>query len=50
MALYRNDKALNDSLYTNFDGRYRRYKEKVDYININIDENYATDKNDKKLN
>lgn len=49
MALYRNDKALNDSLYTNFDGKYRRYKEKVNYININIEENYATDKDGKKL-
>lgn len=50
MELYRNDKVLNDSLYTNFDGKYRRYKEKVNYININIEENYATDKNDRKLN
>lgn len=50
LVLYRNDKALNDSVYTNFDGKYRRYKEKVNYININIEENYATDKNDEKLN
>ncbi|RZK48009.1 MAG: hypothetical protein EOO99_11700 [Pedobacter sp.] len=50
MELYRNEKALNDSLYTKFDGKYRRYKEKINYININIEENYATDKNDKKLN
>ncbi|QEK52764.1 hypothetical protein FYC62_14665 [Pedobacter aquae] len=50
IALYRNNKALNDSLYTNFDGKYKRYKEKINYININIEENYATDKNDKKLN
>lgn len=50
MELYRDNKTLNDSLYTYFDGKYRRYKEDVDYISINIKENYAIDKSGKKLN
>lgn len=47
--LYKNNKTLNDSLYTYFDGKYTRYKKEVDYISLNIKENYATDKNGNKL-
>ena len=49
MGLYKDNKALNDSLYTYFDGKYNRYKKEVDYISVNIEENYATDKSGKKL-
>lgn len=43
-----NNKTLNDSLYTFFDGKYRRYKNEVEYISIDIKENYITDKSDKQ--
>jgi hypothetical protein len=49
IELYRDNKELNDSIYTYSDGRYRRYKKGVDYINIDIKENYATDKTGKKI-
>lgn len=49
IELYRDNKAFNDSLYTYFDGRYRKYKENVDFISIDIKENYATDKTGKKI-
>lgn len=49
MGLYKDNKVLNDSLYTYFDGKYNRYKKEVDYISVNIKENYATDKSGKKL-
>lgn len=49
IELYRDNKTLNDSLNTYFDGRYRQYKKEVDFISINIKENYATDKSGKKL-
>jgi len=50
IELYRDNKTLNDSLYTYFDGRYEMYNKEVDYISIDIKENYATDKSGKKLN
>jgi len=46
---YGNDRVRNDSLYTFFDGKYRRYKKEVEYIGVNIEENYAVDKSGKKL-
>jgi hypothetical protein len=49
IELYNNEKTLNDSLYTYFDGKYRRYNDEVDYISIDIKENYATDKSGKKI-
>ncbi len=49
IELYNNIKTLNDSLYTYFDGNYRRYKNDVEYISIDIKENYATDKTGKKI-
>lgn len=49
IELYNSKKTLNDSLYTYFDGKYERYKKEVDYISVNIKENYATDKNNNKL-
>lgn len=49
IKLYNNNKTLNDSLYTYFDGKYRRYKKDVEYISLNIKENYATDKTGKKI-
>lgn len=49
IELYKDNKAFNDSLYTYFDGRYRKYKENVDFISIDIKENYATDKTGKKI-
>jgi hypothetical protein len=49
MALYKDNKALNDSLYTYFEGKYKRYNKDVEFISINIKENYATDKTGKKL-
>src|SRR5690554_2019876 len=48
IELYNNKKTLNDSLYTYFDGKYRRYKKDVEYISLNIKENYVTDKTGKK--
>lgn len=49
IGLYKDNKVLNDSLYTYFDGKYNRYKKEVDYISVNIKENYATDKTGKKI-
>lgn len=49
IELYKNNKTLNDSLYTYFDGKYWRYKNHVEFISINIEENYATDKTGKKI-
>lgn len=49
IELYNNKKTLNDSLYTYFDGKYRRYKNNVEYISIDIKENYATDKTGNKI-
>ena len=49
IELYKENKVLNDSLYTYFDGKYNRYKKEVDFISINIQENYATDKDGKKI-
>ena len=49
IELYNNKKTLNDSLYTYFDGKYRRYKNDVEYISVDIKENYATDKTGKKI-
>ena len=45
---YNINKAYNDSSFTYF-GTYHRYKKSVDYLNIFIKENYAMDKNGKKL-
>lgn len=49
IELYRDNKIANDSLYTYFDGNYSHYNKEIDFIAINIQENYATDKNGKKL-
>lgn len=49
IGLYNDNKTANDSLYSDFDEGYRRYKKGVDYISIDIKENYATDKTGKKL-
>lgn len=49
IKLYNNKETLNDSLYTYFDGKYRQYKKDVEYISLNMKENYATDKTGKKL-
>jgi hypothetical protein len=45
IELYNNKKTLNDSLYTYFDGKYRKYKKEVEFLNISYKENYARDKN-----
>lgn len=50
IELYSDNKKENDSLYTYFDGNYTKYKKNIDFISINIKENYAMDKNGKKLN
>ena len=42
------DEKKNDSL-TYFDEHYTRYKKGVNYISLYIKENYATDKNGKKI-
>ena len=44
ILLYRNNIAVNDSLFTYLDGKYRRYKEGVKYVSFDIKENYAMDK------
>lgn len=49
LELYSDNKAVNDSLYTYFDGEYRKYKKGVDYLSIDIKENYARDKTGKKI-
>jgi hypothetical protein len=38
---YIDNKAINDSLYTYFDGTYNKYNKKVDVISLYIKENYA---------
>ncbi|MGP1500531.1 MAG: hypothetical protein ACTTJM_01930 [Bergeyella cardium] len=49
IELYNDNKILNDSLYTYFDGKYINYKDDVNFIIINIKENYAVDKEGKKI-
>lgn len=49
MKLFNDNKTLNDSLYTYFDGKYKRYKNEVEFISIDIKENFATDKTGKKI-
>jgi len=49
VRLFSDNKTLNDSLFTYFDGKYRKYKNHIEYLSINIKENYATDKTGKKL-
>ena len=46
---YNVNKASNDGSFTYLDGTYHRYIKSVDYMNIFIEENYAMDKNGKKL-
>jgi hypothetical protein len=46
---YSNDKILNDSLYTYFDGKYNRYNKRVNYISLHIKESYAIDSAGNKL-
>jgi hypothetical protein len=43
------NKKNNDSLFTYFDGKYNRYKRNVNYISLFIQENYAIDKDGRKL-
>jgi len=47
--IYNNQKLLNDSLYTIFDGKYRKYRKEIEFLSINIKENYARDKTGNKL-
>lgn len=49
IELYKENKAFNDSIYTYFDGGYKRYKKEVDFISVNIKENYAIDKTGNKM-
>ena len=49
IELYTDNKTTNDSLYTYFDGRYKRYNENVKYTRLYIKENYATNKRNKKI-
>lgn len=49
VKLFNDNKSLNDSLYTYFDGKYRRYKNDVEYISIDIKENYSTDNTGEKI-
>ncbi len=46
IKLYSSNEVLFDSLYTSYDGKYRRFKEGVEYINVDILENYAINKSD----
>ncbi len=46
---YSSNQKYNDSLFTDFDGHYKRYKKDVDYISLFIQENYALDKKGNKL-
>ena len=46
---YNIHKMYYDSLFTYFDGKYRRYNKGLDYMSIFIKENYATDKEGKHL-
>lgn len=39
---YSDNKELNDSLYTWFDGKYKRYKKEIEFISIDFRENYVT--------
>ncbi|WP_286863362.1 hypothetical protein [Sphingobacterium sp. UBA7625] len=41
IKLYNDDKDHNDSLYIDFKGTKSLYKKGVDFININLSENYA---------
>lgn len=43
IEIYRDNKTFNDSLYTYLDSSYRKFKKNVDFISINIKENYAID-------
>jgi len=44
IQLYNNKTSYNDSLYTYFDGKYQKYKRNVNFISIDIKENYVLDK------
>ncbi|AMR34234.1 hypothetical protein A0256_23670 [Mucilaginibacter sp. PAMC 26640] len=48
IANYNLNKRYNDSLYLYFDGEYYRYKKNVDYLTLNIKEEYAYDKKGKR--
>lgn len=49
LDLYSNNQALNDSLYTCIKDGGKCYKDDVDFVCINVTENYATDKLGNKL-
>ena len=46
---YNINKAYYDSVFTYFDGKYRRYNKGLDYMSVFVKENYATDKDGKHL-
>lgn len=46
---YDSNKILNDSKYLDFDGKYHRYKNDIEFIQLHIREPYATDKKGNKL-
>ena len=47
---YEDSGDIREIIDTYFDGKYRRYKKDVEYISLNMKENYATDKTGKVLN
>jgi hypothetical protein len=46
---YTLNQKYNDSAFTYVDRGYRRYRNQVDYMSIFLKDNYAIDKNGKKL-
>ncbi len=43
IELYHDNKAQNDTTYRYYDGKHWLYKDGVNRISVNVDENYATD-------
>lgn len=46
---YNSNKKYNDSLFLYFDGTYHRYKQNVEFMTINVLEQYAYGKDGKKI-
>jgi hypothetical protein len=49
IKLYQEDKDVYDSLYTFLDGSYRKYREGVNFLSVDVKENYVRDNKGQKV-
>lgn len=49
IKLYQENKEVYDSLYTFLDGSYRKYKEEVNFLSIDVKENYVRNNKGQKV-